>query len=81
MPGEVYDDGTATYIAWNRDRDVPAILAPGPDGNEGPVNFVMKDGRIIIDGIAPHYILRIGKTSATLTRTSAPLAAGREAKP
>ena len=68
IPAQVYDDGNATYIAWKAESDLPAILAPGPDGSEGPVNLAMKDGTIIIDGVAPRYILRIGKASVTLTR-------------
>ena len=70
IPGEVFDDGSATHIVWNHDSDLPAIFAPGPDGSEGPVNFIMKDGTIIIDGVAPRYVLRIGKASAILTRQS-----------
>ncbi|WP_298194321.1 TrbG/VirB9 family P-type conjugative transfer protein [Novosphingobium sp.] len=68
FPTEIFDDGNATYLAWSATRDLPAILAAGADGQEGPVNFAVRDATIVIEGVASRYVLRIGKASATLTR-------------
>ena len=67
-PEAVSDDGQATYLQWSAARDLPAILAVGADGQEGPVNFTVREGTIVIDGVAPRYVLRIGKASAVLAR-------------
>jgi hypothetical protein len=53
---------------------LPAILAPGPDGVESPVNFAAKGDVIEIDQVHPVLILRSGEKRATLTRTP-PIAA------
>ena len=68
LPEAVSDDGHSTFLAWNAARDLPAILATGPDGQEGPVNFTVRDGTIVIDGVAARYVLRMGKASAVLAR-------------
>jgi type IV secretion system protein VirB9 len=68
LPEAVSDDGQATYLQWSAARDLPAILAVGADGQEGPVNFTVREGTIVIDGVAPRYVLRIGKASAVLER-------------
>ena len=72
QPSEVYDDGQATYLVWPEANDLPAILAPAADGGEGPVNFTIRAGTIVIDGVAPRYLLRLGKASVLLTRTTPP---------
>lgn len=77
IPAEISDDGQSTYLAWSPARDLPAILATGVDGQDGPVNFTVREGTIVIDGVAPRYVLRIGKASATLVRL--PASAGRPA--
>lgn len=80
QPSEVYDDGQATYLVWPEANDLPAILAPAADGAVGPVNFTVRAGTIVIDGVAPRYVLRLGKASVLLTRT-APLASAPEPRP
>lgn len=72
FPAEISDDGINTYLTWSPARDLPAILSTGGDGQEGPVNFTVRDSTVVIEGVAPRYALRIGKASATLTRLVPP---------
>jgi type IV secretion system protein VirB9 len=66
-PASIYDDGASTFIAWHDTTELPAVLTKGIDGSEGPVNFTVKGEYLVIDGVAPLYILRVGKATATLT--------------
>jgi type IV secretion system protein VirB6 len=74
LPSRTYDDGITTYLAWPDKTLLPAILTPGPDGAEAPVNFATNGDVIEIDQVHPVLILRAGEKKATLTRT-APAAA------
>ena len=60
LPVKLFDDGEATYFAFARDEDLPAIYALEPDGGEAVVNSHMRDGYIVVDRIAPGFILRRG---------------------
>lgn len=66
LPARVYDDGSATYLAWAAGTPVPAILIRNDQGEEGPVNFAVRDDVIAIDGVPALIVLRSGKDSATL---------------
>ena len=68
MPRRSFDDGHAVYLAWDKGVDLPAILTPGPDESEGPVNYTVKSGYVVIDGLPDQIILRRGEAMATLTR-------------
>lgn len=67
LPSRIYDDGSTTYLAWATGTPVPAILMRNDKGEEGPVNFAVRDGVIAIDGVPNLLVLRSGKDSATLT--------------
>jgi len=54
------DDGQSTYFAFGPDEDLPAIFAVDPDGGEAVVNSHMFDGYIVVDRIAPGFVLRRG---------------------
>lgn len=69
LPKTVSDDGQFTYMTWTPGSDLPAILSPGPDGQDGPVNFTSERDTIIIEGVAPRYVLRTGKATATVVRS------------
>jgi type IV secretion system protein VirB9 len=60
LPTQMFDDGQATYFAFGRDDDLPAIFAIDPDGGEAVVNSHMQSGYIVVDRIAPGYVLRRG---------------------
>jgi type IV secretion system protein VirB9 len=84
-PAQIYDDGASTFIAWNDTAELPAVLTTGTDGSEGPVNYTVKGEYLVVDGVAPRYVLRIGKASAILTnlapRAPRPVPPSAEATP
>ena len=85
QPDEVYDDGRSTYLRWNQDRPVPAILIENYEGEEGPVNSTVRGDTVIVDGVPKQIILRSGREKATLvnngpvraTAASGPVGGGR----
>ena len=60
VPAQLFDDGQATYFAFGRDEDLPAIFAVDPDGGEAVVNSHMRDGYIVVDRLASGFVLRRG---------------------
>ncbi len=77
LPARVYDDGSATFLAWSVGTPIPAILIRNEKGEEGPVNFAVRSDVIVIDGVPDLVVLRSGKDSATLENKGAP----RKVKP
>ncbi len=69
LPERTYDDGTATYLSWTPGRTMPAILVTNSEGDEGPVNFTVRGGVIVVDGVPRTIVLRSGKDHATLTNS------------
>ncbi|MBX7484061.1 TrbG/VirB9 family P-type conjugative transfer protein [Qipengyuania qiaonensis] len=69
LPENTYDDGTATFLTWPDGKDVPAILVTNSEGVEGPVNFTVRGGTIVVDGVPRTIVLRSGKDSAQLINT------------
>jgi type IV secretion system protein VirB9 len=67
LPSRSFDDGKSLYLAWPKDSAMPAMLAVGADGNEGPVNFTTRGDYVVIDGVPQKLILRSGKEMATLS--------------
>lgn len=66
VPDRIYDDGNATYLVWGVDRALPAILVVNDKGEEGPVNFAVREGTIVIDDVPDLIVLRTGKARAEL---------------
>jgi type IV secretion system protein VirB9 len=66
LPSRIYDDGTATFLAWPAGTPVPAILVKDEAGTEGPVNFAVRGDVIVIEGVPRQIILRSGKDVATI---------------
>jgi type IV secretion system protein VirB9 len=66
LPARVYDDGSATFLAWPVGAPVPAILMKDEAGTEGPVNFAVRGDVIVVDGVPRELVLRSGKDMATL---------------
>ena len=60
LPTQLFDDGQATYFAFGREEDLPAIFAVDPDGGEAVVNSHMRSGYIVIDRLASGFVLRRG---------------------
>ncbi|MEC8178846.1 MAG: TrbG/VirB9 family P-type conjugative transfer protein, partial [Pseudomonadota bacterium] len=84
-PDEVYDDGRSTYLRWEQERPVPAILIENYEGDEGPVNSTVRGDTVIVDGVPRQIILRSGREKAVLvnngpvraTAASGPVGGGR----
>lgn len=76
LPRQTFDDGNATFLTWPEGTAVPAILVTNPDGEEGPVNFSVRDDVIVIEGVPRTIVLRAGKNSATLVNSGPEREAG-----
>lgn len=72
LPAQVYDDGFATYVTWSPKAELPAILIRNEKGEEGPVNFAVRNDLIVIEGVPELIVLRAGKTNATLENLGEP---------
>jgi type IV secretion system protein VirB9 len=60
LPDRLFDDGEATYFVFRAQEDLPAIFAVDPGGGEAVVNSHMKDGYVVVDRLAPAFVLRSG---------------------
>lgn len=69
FPDHVCDDGKSIYLDWDKSVPIPAILVAAADGTEGPVDYTVKDGTIVVRTQTKTLILRSGKDVATLTDT------------
>jgi type IV secretion system protein VirB9 len=65
VPLRMFDDGTSTYLLWAEGTDFPAIYAIA-DQKESLVNFGYREGYIVIDQVAPAFILRRAELRAVL---------------
>lgn len=70
QPTKVFDDGAATYFAWPAQADLPAVFVVGADGVEGLANAVVRDGYLVVDQLAPRFVLRSGKSSLIVTNAA-----------
>lgn len=66
LPERIYDDGTATFLAWPSGQPMPAILVKDHEGTEGPVNFAVRGDTIVLDIVPSEIILRSGDDAAML---------------
>lgn len=66
FPQQAYDDGDATFLTWESDRPIPAILVKDREGTEGPVNFAVRGETIVVDGVPREIVLRSGDETAVL---------------
>lgn len=60
VPEEVFDDGHATYLRFGDRQTIPAIFALADSSGEAVVNTARRDGFVVIDQIAPVFVLRQG---------------------
>lgn len=66
LPARIYDDGRATYLLWGEKSEVPAILVRNEKGEEGPVNYSVRERMIVLDAVPKSILLRSGKAFATI---------------
>jgi len=67
FPAHICDDGKSIYLDWDKSVPIPAILVAAADGSEGPVDYTVKDGTIVVRTQTRSLILRSGKEVASLT--------------
>ena len=59
-PTMAYDDGRFTYLRFPNNREVPAMFLVSPDKSESLVNTHVIDDMVVIQRVAPEYVLRLG---------------------
>lgn len=69
FPSHICDDGKSIYLEWDNSVPIPAILVKAADGTEGPVDYTVKAGTIVVGTETRSLVLRSGKDVATLTDT------------
>lgn len=60
LPIRVFDDGSATYFKFADNSEYPAVFAVDSDQKEATVNVSQRDGMLVIDRLAPAFVLRLG---------------------
>lgn len=70
LPAGIHDDGVQTYIEFAPDIPLPAIYAIDGRGRETLINGMMRDGRMVVDSVAPVLVFRIDRRKATATRVT-----------
>lgn len=60
LPSLVFDDGRFTYFQWAEGVATPALFQLGTDGSESIVNYGVRDGFVVVEQLAPRYVLRNG---------------------
>jgi type IV secretion system protein VirB9 len=66
LPSLVFDDGHFTYFQWPAVAATPALFTLGPDGSESTVNYVVRDGYVVVEQVAARFLLRNGKDVTTV---------------
>jgi type IV secretion system protein VirB9 len=79
VPSRVFDDGTAVYLAWNKETPLPAILTVSEDRKEGPLSYKMNGEYIVVSPIPQNMVLRYGNRMAVLWTTRRIVAPAQQA--
>ncbi|MFT4255519.1 MAG: TrbG/VirB9 family P-type conjugative transfer protein [Pseudoxanthomonas sp.] len=66
VPQRVFDDGSRTWFHWDAGSGTPAVYAVGADQSETPVDFNAQGDWLVVDRIAPAFVLRRGNAVAVL---------------
>ena len=61
VPEQIFDDGKATYFRFATGTSTPAIFSITPDTGESIVNFAVRGPYIVVEQLAPQFVLRQGK--------------------
>lgn len=61
LPEQVFDDGKATYFRFAENAAAPAIFSITPDAGESIVNFAVRGPYMVVEQVAPQFVLRSGK--------------------
>jgi type IV secretion system protein VirB9 len=60
-PVAASDDGVQTRLAFGARAELPAIFLSNEDGSESLLNFSIEAGEVVIQRVAPRFIVRRGK--------------------
>ncbi|CAN7219729.1 TrbG/VirB9 family P-type conjugative transfer protein [Phenylobacterium sp. LjRoot225] len=66
VPVRVFDNGRATFFRWTEGMSTPAVYALAADKTETPVSFTGKGDYLVVDQVAPAFVLRRGNAVAVL---------------
>lgn len=66
VPIRVFDDGALTYLRWAPSISAPAVYALNTDNTESLVNYASRGDYLVIEQVAPAYVLRRGSLKSTL---------------
>lgn len=66
MPKRIYNDGDATFLVWDPERAIPAILLRNYERDEGPANYTLRGDTIVVEGVPALIVLRSGDDLAEL---------------
>ena len=66
VPMRVFDDGHATFFRWSEGATTPAVYAVAADKSQTLVSFVAKGDYLVVDQVAPAFVLRRGDAVAVL---------------
>lgn len=77
-PTRAFDDGHFTYLKFAKNTSVPAIFSVDENGDEAIVNYSTQGAYIVIETIAPQFVLRDGKRATCIINKAY---AGTQAKP
>ena len=66
LPSEVFDDGQFTYFRWSEGTATPALFLLAADGGESVANYAVRNGYLVVEQLAPRFVLRDGKDVTTI---------------
>jgi type IV secretion system protein VirB9 len=66
LPSRVFDDGHSTYFTFAETTEYPAIFALDSDKQESVVNVATRDGFLVVDRVAPAFLLRHGNETTRI---------------
>jgi type IV secretion system protein VirB9 len=66
-PIAAWDDGVRTWIQFGARAELPAIFVQNADGTESLVNFSVSQGDIVVQRVAPRFVLRRGRLTGCIT--------------
>lgn len=78
IPTAAHDDGNFVFLEFGNNGDIPAIYDVDKNGDESIVNSHTEGNTVIIEKMAPKYMLRRGKLVADVVNRS--MAKGRDNK-
>jgi type IV secretion system protein VirB9 len=77
-PTAAKDDGRFIYLAFEGNRDMPAVYATDADGNESLVNTHIEGNQIVVHKLARKLTLRKGSAAACIVNRSFDILGGKD---